>query len=218
MPLLQRVSTVDELVQTVTTQVLDGRLPPGTRLREAEFASRYDVSRNTLREALHRLVHDGLLVHRPHRGVAVACPDPEDVREIFRIRRTLEVAGCQAIDEAGIREIRGLARQMESAADSRGWSRLVDLDLAFHARLVSAIGSGRLDDFFGSILRELRLSFVLIDSGAGDVTGPSHVPDHAALAGDLAGGRRNRATERLLAHLRDAEELVLTHVVTGGDA
>ncbi len=212
MSLLQRTSTVDELVESVTEQILLGRLEPGTRLREAEFANRYDVSRNTLREALHRLARDGLVVHRPHRGVAVARPSCDDVREIFRVRYVLEGAGIEAIDETGAHDMNRIARSMESAAAARNWTRLVDLDLEFHARLISSLGSSKLDEFFGSLLRELRLSFVLIDSAPGGMTGPSHVPDHTLIATDLLEERKKAAAKRLVAHLLDAENLVITHL------
>lgn len=212
MSLLPRTSTVDELVESVTEQILLGRLAPGTRLREAEFARRYDVSRNTLREALHRLARDGLVVHRPHRGATVARPTRDDVRDIFRIRRVLEVAGCGTIDAAGAREMARTARRMETAAVGRDWARLVDLDFDFHARLVSSLGSPKLNEFFGTLLRELRLSFVLIDSAPGGMTVPSHVPDHARIATDLVDGRKEAAAERLTAHLRDAETLVIDHL------
>lgn len=212
MSLLQRTSTVDELVESVTEQILLGRLAPGTRLRETEFARRYDVSRNTLREALHRLARDGLVVHRPHRGVAVARPTCDDVRDIFRIRRVIEVAGSGTIDEVGAREMIRTARRMETAAAARNWARLVDLDLEFHTRLVSSLASPKLNEFFGSLLRELRLSFLLIDSAPGGMTVPSHVPDHARIATDLVEDRKEAAAERLIGHLRDAEALVIAHL------
>jgi len=118
-------------------EILAGDLPPGARLREAEFAARYDVSRNTLREALHRLSRSGLVVHRPHRGITVAQPGREDVGEIFRIRRVLEPAGLRAVRRAEIPELRGLAKSIDRAAKQRNWADLVDRDMAFHAWLVT---------------------------------------------------------------------------------
>lgn len=209
---LRRESTVDRLTDALAGEILAGRLVPGDHLREADFAARFEVSRNTLREACHRLADDGLVVHRPHRGVTVARPTEESVAEIFRIRRLLEPSGLIALDLAGIGDLRRLASEMARAAEEADWARLVDIDLGYHARLVAGLESLRLDDFFASILRELRLSFVLIDSSGGDPPSPSHVPDHGRIAAHMERGETDAARRLLLDHLCRAERLVLNHL------
>lgn len=210
--MLQRESTADQLADAVATEILAGALVPGERLREHALTARYEVSRNTLREALHRLAREGLVDHRPHRGVAVARPTMDDAVELFRIRRLLEPAGLRAADASVAASLLVLAGAMEEAARAHEWGRLVDLDLQFHAGLVGAIGSSRLDAFFGGVLRELRLTFVRIDTGGGRVERASHVSDHRAIADRIAEGRHEDADQCLRAHLANAEELVLDHL------
>ena len=210
--ILRRSSTVDELTTVLRREIVSGHLPPGSRLREAEFAARFDVSRNTLREALHRLSRSGLVVHRPHRGIAVAQPGKEDVGEIFRIRRVLEPAGLRAVRPAEIPELSSLACSIDRAAKQRNWTNLVDSDVAFHAWLVRRLGSSRLDAMIDEALRQLRLAFVHIDRAASSPDAPSHVPDHEAIAVRVANGRLEEAVDRLLRHLDDAEEMVLDHL------
>ena len=65
---LDRPSTGDAIAQALTRQILDGTIPAGTRLREVELADAFDVSRQSLRAGLARLVHEGLLRSAPHRG------------------------------------------------------------------------------------------------------------------------------------------------------
>lgn len=213
--LLQRDSTTDELTGRLTEQILTGQLPPGRRLRESEFADQFDVSRNTLREALHRLAREGLVVHRPHRGITVACPTPDDVDEIFRIRKALETAGLRVAGPGVADDLADLAMRMDMAAEAQDWPLLVDLDLRFHARLVAALACPRLDEFFAAVLRELRLSFVLIDSKGGTIGPPSHVPDHSQVAQALAESRIVDATVLLEAHLTAAKELVMEELDEG---
>jgi DNA-binding GntR family transcriptional regulator len=212
MPALTRESRVDRLTEALIAEVLSGRLAPGEHLREEEFAASFEVSRNTLREACHRLAQEGLLVHRPHRGIVVARPSPDGVREIFRIRRALETAGLTAADVDCARALVEIAGRMEAAAASADWAELVDLDLAFHARLVAALESLRLNEFFEVILRELRHSFVLIDSAGGDISSPTHVPDHRQIAVELSEGNVEGARSRLVEHLKAAEVLVLNYI------
>ena len=51
--------------------ILEHRLAPGTRLREEELAESFAVSRTVVRQALHRLAQDRVVVLQHHRGAAV---------------------------------------------------------------------------------------------------------------------------------------------------
>src|SRR5215217_1189689 len=64
------------IYSAVVNAVMSHRLPPGTRLGEAEFCELYDVSRTTVRKALQRLAHEHIVVLRPNRGAVVASPSP----------------------------------------------------------------------------------------------------------------------------------------------
>ena len=70
---------------------------PGQRLSEAAFSDRFDVSRNSLREAFRLLTKDGLLRHEANRGVFVAVPSMASIIDIYRVRRMLE---CGALRQA----------------------------------------------------------------------------------------------------------------------
>src|SRR5947208_165073 len=59
----------------------EGELAPGSRLREAELAERFQISRTPVREALGRLEAQGLVAHEPHRGASVAQLDYGQVSE-----------------------------------------------------------------------------------------------------------------------------------------
>ena len=85
------LTAVDERIyRAVVNAVMSHRLPPGTRLGEAEFCELYDVSRTTVRKALQRLAHDHIIELRPNRGAIVASPSPKEARDVFAARRALE--------------------------------------------------------------------------------------------------------------------------------
>ena len=84
-------TAVDERIyRAVVNAVMSHRLPPGTRLGEAEFCDLYGVSRTTVRKALQRLAHDHIIELRPNRGAVVASPSPKEARDVFAARRALE--------------------------------------------------------------------------------------------------------------------------------
>src|SRR6187549_3569255 len=97
---LEHASTVDRVAAELRRAVFDGDLESGTPLREVALAESLGVSRPTVREALTVLVADGLATREPHRGVAVATPDPESIGDVSRARGVLELAGVRNWDSA----------------------------------------------------------------------------------------------------------------------
>src|SRR6476469_10509399 len=92
---LEHSSTVDRVVEELRRAVFEGELESGTPLREVALAESLGVSRPTVREALTVLVGEGLATREPHRGVAVATPDPESIGDVSRARGVLELAGIR---------------------------------------------------------------------------------------------------------------------------
>src|SRR3569832_739757 len=70
--------------------IQQGRLLPGTRMREVEIAQWLGISRTPVREALARLVSEGLAVNDAQRGMVIAELDQRAVGELYIMRETLE--------------------------------------------------------------------------------------------------------------------------------
>ena len=121
---LEQTSTVDRVVEELRRAVFEGELESGTPLREVALAESLGVSRPTVREALTVLVADGLATREPHRGVAVATPDPESIGDVSRARGVLELAGVRhwATAEEADREAVRTALQEYGAAVARSAS------------------------------------------------------------------------------------------------
>ncbi len=71
-------------------EIEKGGLSAGTRLREADLAERFQISRTPVREALKRLETQGLVVHEPHHGAVVATLDYAETAELYFMREVLE--------------------------------------------------------------------------------------------------------------------------------
>src|SRR4029453_15745740 len=92
-----RVSTADQVATLLRNKILSGELKPGTPLQEVPLASAIGVARKTIREAMRVLVYEGLVRHSPRRGGSVTALTEEDVADIYKLRRWIELP---AVDQA----------------------------------------------------------------------------------------------------------------------
>jgi DNA-binding GntR family transcriptional regulator len=216
---IARTSTAEEVADALRERILVGELAPGTRLPEIPLAAAFAVSRNTLRDAFRLLGREGLVDHKPHRGGFVAQLEEADVRDLYRIRRILEIAGVRALPTAsdGARErLRRQLALLETAALAGIWRDSVDHDLAFHARIAGLLESARVDAFFATIAAQLRFGIAIMNvvDEKYALPGERIVEQHAHIlaaidAGDVSQAERliddhaRESAERMVAILRD---------------
>lgn len=139
-------------------RIVRGRLPPGARVTEAGIAEDLGVSRTPVREAMHRLVRDGLLVPVDGHGggrtrLAVAPMDPATLDQLYRIAGVLEglagraAAGLPPGRRAALaRCLQAAERAFRAAAARRplDYDRLFDRHDAFHRTLMDATAGAEL--------------------------------------------------------------------------
>jgi DNA-binding GntR family transcriptional regulator len=163
LPALPRpASTAEAAASVLRSQIADGRMLPGTQLREERIAAALQVSRNTVREAFRLLSHERLVEHALHRGVFVRTMGAEEIREIYRTRRLVEPLGLRAIpSEAGaLLALREPLEAASAAAEDDDWAAVGTADIEFHRRVVGACASVHLSGMFEGLLAELRLAFL----------------------------------------------------------
>ena len=99
----------DEIAYRLRTEILDGKLPGGTRLPHEELAARFRVSRTPIREALRQLQALNLLIMVPNRGATVRVPSRAEVKEAYELRAELEGFACELVcgraSDAQLREL-----------------------------------------------------------------------------------------------------------------
>jgi DNA-binding GntR family transcriptional regulator len=97
-----RLSSAVRCAAAVRTMILTGELLPGEKLRQEDLAARLEMSRIPVREALSTLESEGVIVHRPNMGYAVARFSSEDLDEIYLMRRLLEAEVLRSVDLAEV--------------------------------------------------------------------------------------------------------------------
>ncbi|MEU0246255.1 GntR family transcriptional regulator [Streptomyces sp. NPDC006235] len=158
------------VLERLREDIIDGTLAAGTQLSEVELAKSFGVSRGPIREALQRLIQEGLLRGEPHRRVSVPVLTKEDITDIYLARTALESAAVQSIIASGKAEetYKELDRNVraEAAAEAAGdWQTAEKYDLEFHTILVAASGSQRLQRMFSTLISETRLCMGALTAG-----------------------------------------------------
>ncbi|MCQ6270146.1 GntR family transcriptional regulator [Pseudarthrobacter sp. R1] len=189
-----------------------GQLPPGTKLSEQKLSAALGVSRNTLREAFTVLAGESVVHRIPNRGVYVAAPGGDDVREIYRVRRVIEPAAVlwgDLTDDALDRLDAIIARAREALATG-SVTGMGDANQELHKALVGLSGSASLDELMEKVLAEMRLVFHAM------ATTPDfhshYVERNAALVAQIRSGRREEAAAELRRYLDAAEQELLAHM------
>ena len=203
---IHRVSVADQAAEVLREQILTGELRPGISLQELHLASSLGVSRNTMREAVRILCLEGLLWRNLHRGLSVAQLTLNDVREIYQVRRMLELAGVAAAvkpDREHLGELKSAVDDYEEAIGTGDFVRAVSCDLHFHSLLIGFLNNKRLEALYQKAIGELRMGMLLVDRSHDNPR--ALIPVHRRVYQFLSTGKLKQCAAALAQHLADSE-------------
>lgn len=200
------VSLADCAYEKIKQRIFEFALMPGERLSESELAEGLRVSRTPLRQALHRLQHEGLIEAIPKVGWQVPLLDLAKFDELYEFRVLIECHAIQAIRAAG--KDASALRELVSVWHSPRTERLddaeqvADLDETFHRRLVECTGNGELRRAYREITERMRIVRRL-DFHKSERVAATY-DEHAAILSALQKGRTDEAQRLLRAHIEQS--------------
>lgn len=162
---LDRGSTAERVADVLRDRITDGVFAPGTRLNEEALSRALGVSRNTLREAFRLLSHDGVLAYEFNRGVFVRSLSIEDIHDLCRMRRVLELAAIRGVPgapETAFEHLRDALAAADAAAARGEWRQVGSANMRFHQAIGELAGSRRVAETVRRLLAELRLAFLAV--------------------------------------------------------
>lgn len=199
-----------QLLLEMREDIIGGRLRPGTALVEAELVKAYNASRNTIREALHQLDREGLATYVRHKGVMVRRLGLAEVRDLFTVRRTLELQAIltsRPLQEYQSDRMSDALEAAELAQSREDWRALGTHGLHFHQHIVGLLRSPLFDEFFATVAAQMRLLFSLAPDEE-HFQRPWIIRDRQ-IHDLLAAGQRQAAAEAMASYLDDSENRLL---------
>lgn len=228
LPTIQRRNLGADVYRILWERILSRGLDPGEKLSDLRLSEQLGVSRTPVREALHRLVQDGVVRAEPNRGFFVASFSPADIAEIYDIRTALEVwalhAGPDEIERQQLNEqieAHGRANTLIAAAETaedrfNAASSFLETDMGFHRWLVQRAGNARLS----AVIEGLWAQIAVFQKAGAHVPGwmETALDQHRMILYLLSQGQRADAELALESHILHMKDRVLADLAPAFDA
>ncbi|WP_329319565.1 FadR/GntR family transcriptional regulator [Streptomyces sp. NBC_01262] len=209
----RRSALADQVIAQIRAQITSGEWPVGSRIpTEPQLVEQLGVARNTVREAVRALAHNGLLDIRQGSGTYVLATSElagvmhrrfatADTRHVSELRSALESAAARLAAQR--RTQRDLAH-LDAALDrrERAWESgdaeaFVEADATLHLAVVAASHNEVIAELYADLGQVLR-AFLRADMG-GELR-PENYVDHARLVEAIRAGDGDTAAAEAAAH------------------
>lgn len=200
----------DVVYESLVSEILSGRIAPGTAISERAVVERFGLSRTPIREVLWRLERDNLISLHPNRGAFVKQLGTDEILELFQLREALEPLACAlAATRRPTAELATLQAKFEDASEHQNMpaDQLVTLGELLHDVVVRWSGNQMLLRIYESLRMQTHLMRNLLHE--------SHeleldsMQEHLAILGAIE--RRDAAAARraMQDHLRRSRLAIL---------
>jgi len=201
---VRAITIADKVFAQIQRAIVEGQIPPGSKISEPELARTYGISRGPLREAIGRLEACSLVERKANVGARVVTLSSTQLLEIYHVREALEGMAARlaatAMSDDEIQDLSGLldchGEQIEQERGQAYFQKEGDLD--FHYRIVQGSHNSRLiqllcNDLY-HLVRLYRYQFGMASKRAGRAYG-----EHEHIVAAIA-NRDGEMAELLMRH------------------
>lgn len=197
---LRPLAMGEQIAHQLRVGIITGSIADGTHLTEDALATRFDVSRGPIRDALRQLQSEGLLESRRKRLYARAL-GIEGIEELYELREALETLAIRlAIARASSKEwdaLQVVVDQMRAAGEVGDFNAFASADMDFHTAFYDLSRNKRLREAWRPYQQTFSILFELSDTP--DI--PAATADHQGFLDVVRTGDADAAVKRLHLHL-----------------
>lgn len=208
----------EAVYETLRRAILTGSLAPGDRLMEIHLSNHLGVSRTPVREAIHLLEQDKLVVIRPARGAVVAGISIDGMQDALEIRRALDTLcsqlACLRMSQEELNQLEKACKEFEKAvAEGSDITRIAACDVEFHDIINHATRNARLIDLINNISEEIyryRFEYLKDKDKYGEL-----IREHRAIYEAIASRNEEAAAQASGVHIDNQELAIMRHIALG---
>lgn len=162
---INRVTLHDEVLTRMRDMIIEGKLPPGSRINEGQVGAFLGVSRTPLREAIKSLVSEGLVEILTAKGAVVRRFDEKAIFDILEVIKALEQTAarllCQRASDAEIATLQATHEEMMRLYRSGDRLAYFKLNQEIHSGIALASGNVVLSQTHGQLQSRIkRIRFI----------------------------------------------------------
>ncbi|HEY0812232.1 MAG TPA: GntR family transcriptional regulator [Pseudonocardia sp.] len=210
---VETLSAADRVAVDLRRSIVSGALAPGQTFSLRKVAAQLGVSFIPVREALRNLESEGLVVSHPGRSTRVAPLDLDELRAVYRLRRTLEPdiaeRACLLLAEAELDRLTRLA--VDFGDEERGMDAIYVDHHAFHMALLAPAASAWdlriLTTLWQASERYVRIAFGTLDPDPDEHHRRGQA--HSTLVAAFRTRDKQQVAEAVRRHLSRNEQMAL---------
>ena len=197
--------------QKLRSLLVEGLIPPGSKLNERELAESLHVSRTPIREAIKRLAADGLVELIANRGAIAIELSHADVINTFDVIAQLEgysgELAAQRISITALSELEALQYEMMASYARRDLSSYYQLNLRIHQLISQAANNSVLTQLFSQA--NARIEALRFRSNQNGVKWERAVEEHQEMIDALKARDSERMRKVMILHVMNKRDVVL---------
>lgn len=207
----------DVVFNTLRKAILDGTLKPGERLMEVHLANKLGVSRTPIREAIHKLELEGLVVMIPRRGAQVAKISQKSLQDVLEVRRALDVLiadlACERITDEQIERLKTAADNFKKVCtfeDKSDIAKIAKADVEFHDIIMESTKNSRLKALVNNLAEQMyRYRFVYLTDYS---IHENLINEHMDIYNAIANKDKEKAKKAAQLHIDNQEKAIIDHI------
>lgn len=200
---IDRRSVADQTYQHLRNAILSGEIAQGARVIEAQIAKALDISRAPVREAVNRLLQEGLLETRTHHGPSVIRMTLEKIRWLYDLRAAIEALAIGDVvrqgDKIDITPLHTAVAQMKRFAAKKDLARLVQTELDFHRSLCELAGNPYVVQVSNIIDGQVRMALTIDNANYPNLKDVAD--EHEPIIAAIEAGDADSASAHMTAHI-----------------
>ncbi len=206
----------DVVFNTLRQAILRGELKPGERLMEIQLANKLGVSRTPVREALHKLEQEGLVLMIPRKGAEVADITEKSLRDVMDVRKALEELAvkraCEKITTEEMEELEAAGEEFKAALESRDVVEIAEADVSFHDVIYKAADNQKLVSLLNNLSEQMyryRVEYLKDEK-----VFPRLIKEHDKIVDLIARRDKEKAAEAMCEHIDNQIKSVMQAIRT----